>query len=110
MVPDNCSKYEKIPHFSVSDHNTLKFIKEITTITHINSILIALAAHGTQYEENPSIHHGGMHEHMDIQTVDRQMDGLTDCTLYIIPQFHLGRAGNNNHNVPNTGTIVGCKC
>ena len=43
---------------------------------------------GTQYEENPSSHHGGMRE-------DGLMDGLTDGTISYIPQLHLGRVGNN---------------
>ena len=45
--------------------------------------------HGTQYEENLSSHHGGLHK-------DGQTDGLTDWTLSYISQFRLGGAGNNN--------------
>ena len=45
--------------------------------------------HGTQYEDNPSSHHGGMYK-------DRQTDGLTEeLDLYYIPWFHLRRAENN---------------
>ena len=43
--------------------------------------------HVTQYEENPSSHHEGIHE-------DRLTDRWTDWTLFYIPRFRLGGAGN----------------
>ena len=55
--------------------------------------------HGTQYEENPSSHHGGMH-----------VDGQTDWTLSYIPRFCLGRRGNappsqTHHTILHTLTM-----
>ena len=52
--------------------------------------------HGTQYEENPSSHHGVMHEarHLD-RLLDGLMGRLTDSTRSYIPRIHLGGAGNN---------------
>ena len=44
--------------------------------------------HGTQIEENPYTHHGG------IQT-DGLTDDQTDWTLSYIPQLCLGSVGNN---------------
>ena len=41
--------------------------------------------YGTQYEDNLSSHHGGMHT-----------DRLTDWTLSYFLWFHLGSEGNNN--------------
>ena len=51
--------------------------------------------YGTQYEENPASHHGGM---LKNRLTDGQMAGLMDWILFYIPQFRLGRAGNNNNN------------
>ena len=45
--------------------------------------------HGTQYEENPPSHQGGMHK-------DGPTDGWTDdWMLSYIARFSLGGAGNN---------------
>ena len=46
--------------------------------------------YGTQYEENPSSHQGGMAE-------DGHPDKWTR-TFYYIPWFHLGEVGNNHDN------------
>ena len=60
--------------FEISQHKTLK-IARITQISQPYSILHyqwpMVPDHGTQYEENPSSHHGGMHE-------DFPTDGQTD--------------------------------
>ena len=65
----------KSQHSSLIYHSqqTLKSYEEIATIPQIwNStkfyVLYASASHGTKYEENPSIHHGGM-------CGDEQVDG-----------------------------------
>ena len=52
--------------------------------------------HGTQYEESPSIHHGGMCEdrHPDGR-LDRLPCALTDWTRSYILRSHLGRTGHN---------------
>ena len=58
-----------------------------------------ISYHSNQYEENPSTHHGGMHE-------DRLTDGWMEWTLSYIPQFYLGGAWNQNKDRQSTGVIA----
>ena len=81
----------KITEISQQTQNFMKNNHNYSNFAETNSILYAPAAHGNQYEENPSRHHGRICK-------DRLSDGLTYWTRSYFPPFRLGRAGNINHN------------
>ena len=105
MLPDNRTKYEQITTFfseishqtlyiyRKNDHNYLNFAQsQILLYMHQRSIV---PDHSAQYEENPSIHHGGMYEdrHPD-GLINRLTDGWTDGLnpfLYSLIPFRWSR-------------------
>ena len=92
MVPDNCTKYEQNHHILLQyiTTNTQKLLINSHNYSNLSQSQILfymheqpmVPDHGTQYEENPASHHGGI---LEDGLTDAWLDGRTNWTHSYIP-------------------------